>query len=315
MMSAFFNRLWYQGRPRIMVYILWPFSMLFWLVSFCQEIGNLTVGGTGKTPLTLGLLDFLKRKNLKVGVIARGYKSKAEYADVPVVIQDQHTAEEVGDEALLIFKEMQVPVAVHHRRVEAVKALLAAYPNLDLILSDDGLQHLKLPRAMEIVVVDGQRQFGNGHLLPAGPLREPLSRLKKVDFVLHSGVEFKLEPQGFISLDLRQHVHLNKQGIDFWAGKNIHAVAGIGHPERFFNSLAFLGIHFIPHVFPDHHCFTQADFSGFQEDVILMTAKDAVKCTEFNLAHAYYLNTKVRLDAVFEGAFWQKLRYIIDLES
>ena len=243
-------------------------------------------------------------------MIARGYKSKAEYANKPVVIQSQHTADEVGDEALLIFKEMQVPVAVNHRRVEAVKALLAAHPDLDLILSDDGLQHLKLPRAMEIVVVDGQRQFGNGHMLPAGPLREPLSRLKQVDFVLHSGVAFQLEPLDVTPL----HSHDDKQSLDFLKGKTIHAVAGIGHPERFFACLEALGAKLIPHVFADHHAFCQADFTGFENDVIVMTAKDAVKCLDFVLPHAYYLNTKVKIDLVFVDAFWQKLRYIMRLD-
>ncbi|MCX7122375.1 MAG: tetraacyldisaccharide 4'-kinase [Gammaproteobacteria bacterium] len=327
-LSVFLNEIWYQWRFPWIMALLWPFSFFYGGLFFVWRlryryfykkpvlklpiivIGNLTVGGTGKTPLTLGLLAFLKNKNLKVGVISRGYKSKAEYAEAPVIIEDQHRAVDVGDEALLIFKETQAPVAVHHQRMRAVEALLIAHPDLDLILSDDGLQHLKLPRAMEVVVVDGQRQFGNGYLLPAGPLREPLSRLKEVDFVVQSGVDFKLESFNLLPLNSANE----KKSLDFVRGKTIHAVAGIGNPARFFASLEALGAEVICHSFPDHHAFVQADFSDFQNECIVMTAKDAVKCLNFILPQACYLNTKIIFSPLFRDAFWQKLCYIMRLE-
>ncbi len=327
-MTIFLNRLWYEGQARWALLLLWPLSCLYRLICWLRRlryrflyrqpdcavpiivIGNLTVGGTGKTPLTMALLEVLLKHGLKPGVIARGYQSQAEYASEPVLIASHHTAAEVGDEALLIFKTMQVPVAVNHQRVQAVAALLAQHPDLDMILSDDGLQHLKLPRALEIVVVDGERQCGNGHLLPAGPLREPRSRLQQVDFVVQSGIDFKLVPQELHAL---QAGH-SPQSLNFLTGKTIHAVAGIGHPARFFALLKKLGAEIIPHIFPDHHAFAQLDFKDFQESLIVMTAKDAIKCEGFHLPQAYYLNTYVKLDAVFEDAFWQKLRYIVPRE-
>jgi tetraacyldisaccharide 4'-kinase len=310
------------------MYLLWPLSLIYRCICLGRAlpyryfyrvphwpvpiivIGNLTVGGTGKTPVVMGLLAFLKSKNLRVAVIARGYKSQAEYAQAPVLISEESSAVDVGDEALLIFKEMQVPVSVHHQRVRAVQALLAAHPDLDVILSDDGLQHLKLPRELEIVVVDGQRQLGNGFLLPAGPLREPASRLSTVDCVVQSGVDFNLIPQILSPL----HVGCPEQSLAFLHGKQVHGVAGIGHPERFFASLRALGAEVITHVFPDHHAFVETDFAGFSDAFIVMTAKDAVKCVNFNLPQGYVLKTQVKLAPVFEDAFWQKLRYIMRLE-
>ncbi len=328
-MTQFFNRLWYQGAAIWARVLLTPFSWLYAAVCCLRRVyyhyfyqpphfavpiivvGNLSVGGTGKTPLTLGLIHLLQQNQVRVGVIARGYRSQAEYAPQPILIHSDHSAKAVGDEALLLYQSTGVPIAVHHQRVKAAQCLLQAHPDLQVILSDDGLQHLKLPRNLEIIVIDGERQLGNGALLPAGPLREPASRLAGADFVLYSGVEFRLEPLNVLPLDPEK----SAQSLDFLKGKTVHAVAGIGHPERFFASLEALGAKVMPHVFPDHHAFCAADFKGFAKELIVMTAKDAVKCTDEGLSEAYYLNTQVKLSPQFADAFLQKVRYIMRLEQ
>jgi tetraacyldisaccharide 4'-kinase len=245
-------------------------------------VGNITAGGSGKTPLVLWLVDELKRRGRHPGVISRGYGGSAE--DVREVKPD-HAATEVGDEPLLIRRRAGCPVFVGRDRAAAGNALLAAYPDCDLILCDDGLQHYRLARDVEIAVVD-RRGFWNGVPMPAGPLREPVSRLREVDAVVANGwngdAAFRMALAGdrfeLLAKVSRGVTGGNPRGStapDF-VGMRLHAVAGIGEPQRFFDHLGALGLQFEAHAFPDHHHYVAGDLA-FDGDAILTTEKDAVK--------------------------------------
>ena len=258
-------------------------------------IGNINVGGVGKTPLTLTLLTRFCQLGIRVGVVSRGYGGAHLR---PTLLRPDSTAQEVGDEPLLLAAA-GVPVVVGRDRVAAGQFLLAQHPELQLILSDDGLQHYALARDLEIVVMDGRRGVGNGRLLPNGPLREPLSRLAGVDACVING-----EPAVMPSLPatlpvFRQHLQAgafyslsgkepSRTAADF-AGQKVVALAGIGHPARFFNTLQQLGM--VLHetrAFPDHHVFTAADLPA-DVDAIIVTAKDAVKLQCINHAKLWVL--------------------------
>ncbi|MXR35787.1 tetraacyldisaccharide 4'-kinase [Craterilacuibacter sinensis] len=265
-------------------------------------IGNINVGGVGKTPLALSLIASLQARGLRVGVISRGYGGSHA---VPTLLDEASRADEVGDEPLL-FAASGVPVVVGRDRVAAGRCLLQARPDLDLILSDDGLQHYRLGRALEIVVMDGARGVGNGRLLPAGPLREPLSRLACVDALVVNGERaaafpdlppglpvfaMTLEPGRFVSLaDPAQ----TRAAADF-AGQRLVALAGIGHPQRFFATLAGQGIVTQRNIaFPDHHIFSAEDVPD-DADAVLVTTKDAVKLQCVNHARLWALPVAARL--------------------
>jgi tetraacyldisaccharide 4'-kinase len=238
-------------------------------------IGNITAGGAGKTPLVLRLVDELVRRGRHPGVVSRGYGGSAggvrevSHGDTPA---------EVGDEPLLIKRRANCPVFVGRDRAAAGQALLAAHPECDLILCDDGLQHYRLARDVEIAVVD-RRGFWNGWLMPAGPLREPVSRLASVDAVVANGwsgaAGFRMALIGDRFVPLAGKVSHGDTPSDF-AGQRLHAVAGIGEPQRFFDHLETLGLRFEAHPFPDHHAYVAGDLD-FQGDAILTTEKDAVK--------------------------------------
>ena len=237
-------------------------------------IGNITAGGSGKTPLVLWLVEELRRRGRRPGVISRGYGGSVEGVR-KVSAGDAPT--EVGDEPLLIRRRAGCPVFVGRDRVAAGRALLAAHSECDVIVCDDGLQHYRLVRDVEIVVVD-RRGFLNGWPLPAGPLREPVSRLRSVDAVVAhdwSGeADFRMTLAGD-RLGLLAKVSRHATPGDF-AGKRLHAVAGIGEPRRFFDHLTALGLSFTAHAFPDHHVYGARDLV-FDGDAILTTEKDAVK--------------------------------------
>jgi tetraacyldisaccharide 4'-kinase len=237
-------------------------------------VGNITAGGSGKTPLVLWLIDELTRRGRRPGVISRGYG-----ASVEGVREVSHgdTPARVGDEPLLIKRRAGCPVFVGSDRVAAGRKLLSAYPECDLVICDDGLQHYRLARDVELAVVD-RRGFWNGWPMPAGPLREPVSRLRSVDAVVANGWDgdaaFRMVLNGerFESL-----TKVSRDGSPpEFAGKCLHAVAGIGEPQRFFDHLTSLGLRFEAHPFPDHHAYTAADLA-FDGDAILTTEKDAVK--------------------------------------
>jgi tetraacyldisaccharide 4'-kinase len=245
-------------------------------------VGNVSVGGTGKTPLVLWLASLLRTKGMNPGIVSRGYGS-ARREPRPVTASSD--APSVGDEPLLLAQRSGCPVWVGVDRVAAARALLAAHPSCDVIVSDDGLQHYGLARDVEIAVVDGTRRFGNGMMLPAGPLREPRSRLRTVDAVVINGAPAASEPWLGMQLEGREFRNLanpaQRVNAGHFTGKRVVAIAGIGHPQRFFAHLDALGLRYEPRAFPDHHAYTASDLAPGDADAIVMTEKDAVKCESF----------------------------------
>jgi tetraacyldisaccharide 4'-kinase len=247
-------------------------------------VGNITVGGSGKTPLVLWLAEKLRSLGWQPGIISRGYRG--ENRSQREVMPDSDPLL-VGDEPVLLARKSACPVWVGRNRAEAGRSLLKAHPACNLIISDDGLQHYRLARDVEIAVVDGERRFGNGFLLPAGPLREPVTRLVSFDAVVVNG------GRGEVPDDAKAGFFMSLAGSEFYnladpvkrakpqdfVGQALHAVAGIGNPLRFFDHLRSLGLTVSEHPFPDHHVFNPGDldFPG----QILMTEKDGVKCAKF----------------------------------
>ena len=251
-------------------------------------VGNLSVGGTGKTPLVLWLVERLCEAGYAPGIVSRGYGSAAAGAHQPREVGVKDDAALCGDEPVLLARRGGCPVWIGADRVAAARALLAAHPQCNVIVSDDGLQHYRLARDAEVAVIDGARGHGNGFLLPAGPLREPPSRLGTVDAVVVRGADARSAaaavtavPQFTLSLEAGPFYNLlNPQHTDNahrFNGQRVHAVAGIGNPEHFFNTLKELGLTFTAHPFPDHHPYAQADLAFEDCDVVVMTEKDAVK--------------------------------------
>ncbi len=253
-------------------------------------VGNLTVGGSGKTPLVIWLGEQFKGKGWHPGIISRGYQGSEHIIQAVTEHSDPAI---VGDEPLLMAKRTHLPVFTGRDRIAVVKALLAAHPECNLIISDDGLQHYRLARDVEITVFDS-RGAGNGFLLPVGPLREPMSRLNLVDAVIHNIDPGEAPPLHTHSKPPRYRMHLEGNVfVDFrnrqrtcraqdLKGKKLLAVAGIGHPERFFSHLESLGLDIERMPFADHHRYTARDFVSKKESILLMTEKDAVKCAAIN---------------------------------
>ncbi|MDP2431429.1 MAG: tetraacyldisaccharide 4'-kinase [Pseudomonadota bacterium] len=290
--------------------MLVPFSLIFFLLVAWRRlayraglfrvwrlpvpvivVGNLGVGGSGKTPLTLCVAQWLAELGYHPGIISRGYGGRARSA-MPARADSDPAL--VGDEPVLMARRAACPVWIGRKRVEAGRQLLAFHPEVDVLVADDGLQHYALARDMEIVVVDGLRGFGNGRLLPAGPLREPLGRLATVDAAVVNGGDpedfvllppsFAMRLRGVTFRNLRDPGH-TAVAADF-AGREIHALAGIGHPQRFFDHLEHLGLNVTPHAFPDHHAYSADDLPA---GILLMTEKDAVKCAGFAPPDAWFL--------------------------
>lgn len=309
------DRLWYGRHPASVALI--PPSWLFRAVTVLRKrayasglltiyqasvpvivVGNLTVGGSGKTPLVIWLAGYLKSLGLNPGVVARGYGGQA--AHWPQQVRPDSDPAVVGDEAIVIARRTRCPVAVDPSRAAAVAALVE-HGKCDVVISDDGLQHYGLARDIEIAVVDGVRRLGNGRLLPAGPLREPLQRLREVDFIVTNGIagrgEFAMKyvPVNPINLVDR------RQSIDFsdLQSTSVHAVCGIGNPERFFQMLKNKGLKIVPHAFPDHHRYRVEDLAFGDDAPILMTEKDAVKCERFGLARCWSVPVTAELPEVF----------------
>ncbi len=276
-------------------------------------VGNITAGGSGKTPLVIRLCLLALDMGLKPGIASTGYGRHSR--DTLLVGADSDTYI-CGDEPVLLAQRTGVPVVVAASRLDAVKRLNEM--NLDLIFSDDGLQQADLERDIEFCVVDGERGLGNGHLIPAGPLREAASRLRQVDFIVSNG-EWAGKPDGLDvsvmqlyasivrSLDHGFECSVEKFRHKF-TGISIHAVAGIGHPGRFFRMLEKLGIEANPHAFADHYSFSAKDFESISTDsVIIMTEKDAVKCRSLGLENAWYIPVETRLPVAFEHLFKDRL--------
>ena len=251
-------------------------------------VGNLTVGGSGKTPLTLALVHWLRQAGFSPAIISRGYGGSAK---TPMPVLPDSDPATVGDEPVLLARRAGCPLWIGRKRPDAARQLLAFHPEVDILIADDGLQHLALGRDIELVVVDAVRGFGNRHLLPAGPLREPLSRLDQVDAVMVNGLQTLALPAGcrrflmqiagvrFVNLSDPQRwiaaADFSAEFADLFAARPPHAIAGIGHPERFFIQLAALGINATTQAFPDHHAYVDSDLPT---GTVLMTEKDAVKC-------------------------------------
>lgn len=275
-------------------------------------VGNITVGGTGKTPMILWLIEHCRRQGLRVGVVSRGYG--AQPPQLPWRVQADQAARVAGDEPLLIVQRSGVPLMIDPDRSRAVAALLAEEP-LDLILSDDGLQHYRLARDLELVLIDAARGLGNRHCLPAGPLREPAERLQSVDALLYNGASS--DPQGGYGFTLRPHTLVNlcdgeQRSLNhFPPGQALHAVAGIGNPQRFFNTLE--GLHWRPvaHAFADHAPYSAELLSFSPVLPLVMTEKDAVKCRAFAADDWWYLAVDAEPSAAFVAWFDQQLQRLV----
>lgn len=348
------ERHWYRITPLHL--LLYPLSLIFRLLAALRRglyragllhsvrlpvpvimVGNISVGGTGKTPLTLALAQQLIERGMHPLIVSRGHGSDSDSVE-PRAVTPESDASGVGDEPLLMARRQLCPVWVGKDRAEAAQAGLRANPQCDLVLCDDGLQHYRLQRDVEIAVVDGARRFGNGLLLPAGPLREPAERLHTVDAVVVNGqARFPLPnhlPQAgeganeslrefmfaggeattgeyAMSLDGAQfHNLLDPARIvtaaHFHALRN-HAVAGIGNPQRYFRHLESLGIAFTPHPFPDHHPYRAEELAFAGCDAVLLTEKDAVKCAAFADERYWVLRVDARIDPALTAHILRKI--------
>ena len=317
---------WYQPQP--IRWLLWPLSLLYRLAIWLRRslyrwglfkqhhlpipviiIGNITVGGTGKTPFTIWLAKQLQQAGYRPGIISRGYGGKADH--YPQTVSPQSDPEIVGDEPIIISRQTQCPMVVAPDRVAAAQLLLQQ-SDCNIIIADDGLQHYALGRDIEIVIVDGVRQFGNQFCLPAGPLREPLSRLNHVDFIVHNGGENSAEFMMFLTH--QQVCNLAnpalKKELDEFINQPLHAVAGIGNPDHFFEKLIAKGLTFTPHPFSDHHAFQKKDLDFNDDTTILMTEKDAVKCHHFAKNNMWYIPITASINGKLDQLILKKLRNI-----
>ncbi len=319
------ERLWYRLSPWHL--LLLPLSAVFGALAALRRglylggllpshrltvpvvvVGNIAVGGTGKTPLVLWLAQYLKECGYRPGILSRGYGA----ATMPPreVAPDADPAL-AGDEPLLMARRAICPVWVGKNRVAVGLSLLRAHPDCDVLLCDDGLQHYRLRRDVEIAVVDGVRGCGNGLLLPAGPLREGSWRLRRVDAVVVNGGAGAWPGYGMTLLGatFRNLADPSRTAVaaDF-QGMKLHAVAGIGNPPRFFAGLRGLGLEFDEHAFPDHHPFRAADLAFAGVDAVLMTEKDAVKCAAFAAANWWMLAVDAQVDSALGEKILEKLR-------
>lgn len=258
-------------------------------------VGNITVGGTGKTPMVAHLVAELQALGFRVGVASRGYHGSI---NKPTVINRQHRASEVGDEPLLLFQQTHADIMVGPDRLEVIGALIerGAY---DVLICDDGLQDYRFEHTVEIAMVDAERQFGNARLLPAGPLREPVTRVQLCDFVVTTGAPVANISHDHIQMKIDHACNMNlpddKQPLTHWQGKMVHAVAAIANPQRFFNALRDAGLQVTPHAFPDHAIFTHSDITFADQKPVFMTAKDAVKCSHYTLDNTWYVPLQTQL--------------------
>ncbi len=270
-------------------------------------VGNITVGGTGKTPLVIELANLLKKHGYRPGIISRGYGGKARTWPQQVRWDGDPTM--VGDEAILIARRTRCPMAVGPERVASAKALLQ-YTDCNVIISDDGLQHYALGRDIEIAVIDGTRRYGNENCLPAGPLREPIKRLEQVNFRITNGVAGPDEFAMKYKAETLRRADDPAVTLDISSLQNqtVHAIAGIGNPQRFFDSLKLSGLDIIEHAFPDHYPFKKSDLDFGEIQPIVITEKDAVKCQRFYLHNVWYQPIK----AILDNQFTEQLLVILE---
>jgi tetraacyldisaccharide 4'-kinase len=318
--DSLIQRIWYEDSPAY--WILLPFSWLFAAIVWLRRklyargifrsfttgvpvivVGNITVGGTGKTPVSIWLAKQLKERGMRPGIVSRGYGGSV--GNTPVRVAADSDPAVVGDEAVLMAKRSECPVVVHPDRVRAVQELR----HVDVAISDDGLQYYRLARQYELAVVDGIRGFGNGTLLPAGPLREPPSRLKHANRIFLNKSVMRSEgalsslPEGMPITEFylkgtiaRQLGNGEEAPLERFAGKEVHAVAAIGNPGRFFTFLESHGMHVIEHALPDHAKLSESDLRYDDDLDVLMTEKDAVKCANMTLENCWYVPVQVQAD-------------------
>lgn len=274
-------------------------------------VGNITAGGTGKTPLVLWVCDFLREQGYEPGIVSRGYGGRGE----TMVVRGSSAPEIAGDEPVLLAQRSRCPVWIGRNRFVAARALIAANPGCDVIVSDDGLQHYGLQRDVEIAVIDGSRATGNGLPLPAGPLRESTSRLAEVDAVVVTGglpspatnaKTFAMRLDGNVFRNLLNPAFHQEAGA--FHGKQTHAIAGIGNPARFFDHLQRLGMSFVAHAFPDHHAFSQSDLEFGEASAVVMTEKDAIKCIRFARENHWVLPVDAQVDATLGRLILDKMK-------
>ena len=322
-LEQFLNRQWYQGG--FLSTALRPLGALYCAASYLRHqfythgrrqraalpslvVGNLTVGGSGKTPLVLALAQHLVAKGWHPALVSRGYRARP--PAYPYLVQKDDDPIRAGDEPLLLSRRSQLPVVIGPDRLQDI-AWLSTQGMADIVILDDGFQHLSLLPDLSLLVVDGLRGFGVGRCLPAGPLREPLMALHRADALITNGVwtgdssiskaglplfEMQMQAQPLVSIEDSEI----RKDLSTLQGQLVHAVSGIGNPERFFRQLEALGAIVQRHPFPDHHVFEKDDFRNLGDAPIVMTEKDAVKCAGLNLANAWVL----RIEAVLDSAFW-----------
>ncbi len=319
------NRVWY-GRSLVSILLL-PLSGLYWLLISTRKafynsflfskkqferpvvvVGNITVGGTGKTPMVIYLCEQLKKLGYQPGVASRGYGGSVRSA---TLVSNAHDAKQVGDEAILIFKRTHCPVMIGSNRVEVINALIVQ-KQCNIVICDDGLQDYRFIHDVEIVMIDGDRQFGNTRLLPAGPLRESIGKIFKSDFCVATGQSCPDISADTMLLQTHELYALNDVTktleLDTLRGETVHAVAGIANPQRFFDTLAAQGLSVIPHAHKDHAELVSQDLQFPDDYPVLITEKDAVKCTHFDLENVWVLPVSVQLPVDFTGRVQQLLR-------
>lgn len=328
------EKVWFQQHSAKywLVPLLLPLTLLFWLFSSLRRIaykcrilpsykvskpvivvGNIGIGGNGKTPVVLWLITLCRQLGLQPGVISRGYGSKAPH--YPYLLSPSSTVEESGDEPLMIYRRTQVPLCIGADRIQCAETLIKQGCNI--LIADDGLQHYRLQRDIEFIVVDGKRRFGNQLLLPAGPLREGLWRLDTVDYIINNGnqkplpkeIPMSLIPSELINCATGQSISVNEL---LNISSKVNAIAGIGSPIRFFTTLRTLGFKLAKKQgFIDHHAFNQCDFDEFSEELpLLMTEKDAIKCHGFAQEHWWYVPVNAHFPKLEERLLIQRIESI-----
>ena len=315
------QKIWYGESP--LRWLLLPFTLIYTAVVATRRflfssgalrshrvaapvviVGNVAVGGTGKTPVAIWLAQRLSEEGMKPAIVSRGYGGSV--GSEPMQVTAESDPAEVGDEAVLIAIRSECPVVVHPDRVAAANHAIELGANV--IVSDDGLQHYRLERDYEIVVVDGTRRYGNRQLLPAGPLREPISRLNSINQLLvqreaDGSSQFLHRSSDFPPMDFRLVAssicrldNSDIRNIDDFAGVTVHAIAGIGNPERYFRMLEARSIEVIRHPLPDHAEITPGDLEFDDELDIVMTEKDAVKCRWLDTSNCWYVPVDVAIN-------------------
>lgn len=310
---------WYS-RSKVL-WLFWPINLLFLLLVVAKRflyqtgvlkinrfkkpvvvVGNISVGGTGKTPFINQLVRLLAKKGIKAGIVSRGYLCKVDR--FPHQVVECNRTNEVGDEAFMQFADLNrrsnlnIPIVIDPDRSRAVRFMIENN-QVDIVISDDGMQHYQMGRVLEIVLFDAERRFGNQFILPLGPLREPLWRIRQADFVVQNGHSYNDYSEYRSTLKVTSFVHIlsgEKLSTSNFSGKKVNAIAGIGHPDRFFKSLEAVSLITRRKVLPDHYDFTKADFDDFGNETVIMTEKDSVKCLSFALENWYYLKVEMQFE-------------------